>query len=127
METGITGKFEITVDKTNVASAVGSGLLDVFATPCMLAGMEKTAADSVGAYLEAGQTTVGVSANLKHTAATPVGMTVRFESKLTEIDRRRLVFEVRAFDDCGEIGSCVHERFIVDAEKFMAKAAAKKQ
>ena len=111
----------------NTAKTVGSGLLEVFATPAMIALMEKTASDSVAPYLEEGEGTVGVRLDVVHTAATPIGMTVRCESELVQIDRKRLVFSVVAFDDAGEIGRGTHERFIINNEKFLSKTYAKKQ
>lgn len=92
----------------------------------MIALIEKAAAESVAAGLDPGMTTVGTRLDIAHTAATPVGMAVLAEAELSEIDGRRLVFTVRAFDEAGEIGSGTHERFIVNAEKFLAKAEAKK-
>ncbi len=126
LETGIKGRQEITVTKENSASAVGSGLLDVFATPAMVALMEKTAWMSIAPYLDEGEGTVGTKLDLAHTSATPVGMRVWCESELIEVDGRRLVFKVEAFDDKGSVGGGTHERFIIKNEKFMAKALAKK-
>lgn len=126
METGITGKQTITVTEENTAAAMGSGGIFVFATPAMIALMENTASKSVADVLEEGQGTVGISVDVKHTAATPIGMEVTCETKLVEVDRKRLVFEVKAYDAAGVIGEGVHERFIIDNEKFMAKAEAKK-
>ena len=109
-----------------VTDEAGSGMLPVLATPSMIALIEKAAAESVAAGLDPGMTTVGTRLDIAHTAATPVGMAVLAEAELSEIDGRRLVFTVRAFDEAGEIGSGTHERFIVNAEKFLAKAEAKK-
>ena len=109
------------------AKNVGSGTVSVFATPMMVALMEKTCLQSVRPYLEAGQDTVGTRVDVSHSAATPVGMTVRCESELVEIDRRRLVFRVTARDDAGVVGEGTHERFIVDVEKFQAKARTRIQ
>ena len=125
METGICGVQTITVAEQQTAKHLGSGELAVFATPCMIALMENTAYRSVQPQLEPGQGTVGTLLNVKHLAATPVGMEVRCETKLIEIDRKRLVFEVKAFDACGLIGEGVHERFIVDNQRFMQKAEGK--
>lgn len=125
METGICGEQTITVTEQQTAKHLGSGELAVFATPCMIALMENTAYRSVQPYLEPGQGTVGTLLNVKHLAATPVGMEVRCETKLIEIDRKRLVFEVKAFDACGLIGEGLHERFIVDNQRFMQKAGGK--
>ena len=125
METGICGVQTIVVAEQQTAKHLGSGELAVFATPCMIALMENTAYRSVQPCLEPGQGTVGTLLNVKHLAATPVGMEVRCETKLIEIDRKRLVFEVKAFDACGLIGEGLHERFIVDNQRFMQKAGGK--
>lgn len=125
MEIGIKGRVETVVDNSNTAKFVGSGELEVFATPNMIALMEQAAQASVAPHLEEGQGTVGTSLNVTHDAATPVGMKVWAESELIEIDRRRLVFDVKAFDECGLIGQGRHERFIINNEKFIAKANAK--
>lgn len=126
MQTGITGKQTITVTEDKTAQVVGSGTLPVYATPCMIALMENTASKSVEPELEAGQGTVGTLVQVKHTAATPVGMEVTCETKLIEVDRKRLVFEVRAYDAAGVIGEGTHERFMIDNDRFMEKAEAKK-
>ncbi len=123
---GIKGTQSVIVVPENTAAAVGSGLLPVFSTPCMIALMEKTASESVEPYLEEGCGTVGTLLNVKHLAATPLGMTIRCESELITVEKRRLVFTVKAYDDAELIGEGTHERFIIQNEKFMAKAAAKK-
>lgn len=122
---GIVGNKELTVTMDKTAAAVGSGLLDVFATPQMIALMEATASESIASYLDAGCSSVGTLVNVSHVAATPVGMKVRCESKLTEVDGRKLTFAVKAYDECGLIGEGTHERFIIFSEKFMAKTNAK--
>lgn len=124
MQVGITGKQTITVTEERTAAAMGSGTLPVFATPAMIALMENTASESVAGELEDGQGTVGTLINVKHVAATPVGVEVTCETKLVEVDRKRLVFEVKAYDAAGVIGEGTHERFIIDNEKFMARAEA---
>ena len=125
VEVGIKGQMSEKVVKENTAAAVGSGLLEVYATPSMIALIENTACTSVIPYLDEGCGTVGTELNVKHLAATPVGMTVRCETELVEVDRRRLVFTTKVYDDCGLIGEGRHERFIIDNEKFFAKAQAK--
>ncbi len=125
MKTGIRGEQMIIVTEQQTAKYLGSGELAVFATPCMIALMENTAYKSVQPFLDPGQGTVGTLLNVKHLAATPVGMEVRCETKLIEIDRKRLVFEVKAFDACGLIGEGTHERFVIDNQKFMQKANGK--
>ncbi len=125
METGIKGKLSIKVTNENTAAALGSGTLNVFSTPAMIALMEKTAWESVAPYLAEGESTVGISLDVKHLAATPVGDTVTCESELVEVDRRRLVFSLKVTDSVDVIGEGKHERFVVTNEKFMAKAASK--
>lgn len=126
MEKGIKGSQSVVVTESNTAKAFESGTLDVFATPALAALMEKTAQLSIADYLEDGFTTVGTALDIQHIAATPIGMQVTCESELIEIDRKRLVFSVRAFDECQEIGNGTHTRFIVNSEKFFEKANAKK-
>lgn len=123
---GIKGTQSVTVANDNTAAAMGSGTLAVFATPAMIALMEKTAYISVQNELDEGCGSVGTLLNVKHLAATPVGMQVTCESELVEIDNRRLVFTVKAYDEKGLIGEGTHERFIVQNEKFLAKTNAKK-
>jgi len=125
MEIGIIGSMTITVAENQTAKHLGSGDLAVFGTPYMIALMENTARSSVAPYLEETQGTVGTLVNVKHVAATPVGMEVRCESRLIEVDRKRLVFEVKAYDACGLIGEGLHERFIIDNQKFMQRTNAK--
>ncbi len=125
LEPGIKGEQSVEVVYENTAAAVGSGLLKVFGTPSLVALMENTALESIAPYLEDGWGSVGTEISIKHLAATPIGMTVRCESELTLVDGRRLVFQVRAYDDAGLIGEGTHERFTVQNEKFQAKADAK--
>ena len=126
LETGIQGRAEIVVNEQNTAASMGSGNLQVFATPWMIALMEEASQRSVAPFLEEGQSTVGTRLCVSHDAATPLGMKVWAESLLTEIDGRRLVFEVRAFDECGPIGQGTHERFIIRQQRFLEKVEAKK-
>ena len=125
MDIGIKGRAETVVDHTNTAKSAGSGELEVFATPNMIALMEQAAQSSAAPYLEEGQGTVGTMISVTHDAATPLGMRVWAESELVGVDRRKLTFEVRAFDECGMIGKGTHERFIIQNEKFLAKVNEK--
>ena len=125
LEPGIKGRQEVIVTKENTAAALGSGLLDVFATPAMIALMEGTAWKSVADQLEEGEGTVGTRLDVAHLSATPLGMKVYCESELVQVDGRKLVFKVAAYDEAGLIGEGTHERFIVKTEKFQAKAEAK--
>ena len=116
---------EVTEERT--ARAMGSGSLPVYATPAMTCLMEKAATEAVEALVPEGWTTVGISLHVAHTAATPVGLTVRAEAEVTAVEGRKIIFTVRAYDDQGEIGVGSHERFAVAKEKFLATAAAKVQ
>ena len=122
---GIKGHLEEIVTEEVTADRIGSGLVKVFATPMMIALIEKTCNESVAPQLDAGQGTVGTQINVSHCAATPVGMKVWCDSELVEIDRRRLVFKVAAYDECGIIGEGTHERFVIDSQKFQRKAEEK--
>ncbi|MBR3397622.1 MAG: thioesterase family protein [Lachnospiraceae bacterium] len=122
---GIKGIQELIVTKENCAGRIGSGELDVFATPAMLALVEKTAWMSVADELEKGEGTVGTKVSLSHSAPTPLGKKVRCETELVEIDRKRLVFNFTVYDDSGVVGSGTHERFIINSEKFIKKALEK--
>ncbi len=127
IETGIKGHGEITVTDALTAKLFGSGELEVYATPAMIALAEETALKSVAGKLEPGQGTVGTRVDIAHLAATPLGMKVRCETELIETDRRRLIFSVQVFDEMEKIGEGTHERFIIDNEKFLKKAWVKAQ
>jgi predicted thioesterase len=108
-----------TVTMNDTASVFGSGAAEVFATPMMIGLMEAASMNAVRNYLPEGYSTVGISVNIKHTGATAVGKMVWAEAELIEIDRKRLVFKVEAFDEDKKIGEGTHERFIIDEQKFM--------
>ncbi|MBQ4293344.1 MAG: thioesterase family protein [Lachnospiraceae bacterium] len=125
LETGIKGHKELTVTMEKTAKALGSGGLEVFATPALIAMAERTARESVAPELGEGQSTVGIRVEISHLSATPVGLEVFCDTELVEIDRRRLVFRVEVHDKFGKIAEGMHERFIIDDEKFLAKAYEK--
>ena len=122
LATGIQGEKKEQVTQENTALTMKSGALKVYATPAMIALMEQAAYKSVAAELEEGKGTVGTLMNVSHISATPLGMEVTAKSELVEIDRKRLVFKVEAFDERGMIGEGTHERFMIDNEKFQEKA-----
>lgn len=122
---GMKFKKTITVTEEKLASALGSGTVPVFATPMMILLMEEISTHCVMDELEPGQATVGTKLDVSHISATPLGLEVSAECELIEIDRRRLVFNVKAYDNAGVVGEGTHERFIIDTEKFMAKANEK--
>lgn len=114
-----------TVTEENTALSVGSGSLKVYATPAMLALIEKAACKALQGVLCEGETTVGTLLNVKHLSATPVGMQVSATAKLIERDGRKFVFSVTASDESGIIGEGIHERFSVFAERFTEKTYSK--
>ena len=118
---GLRHSETLMVEHKDTAAVYGSGALEVFATPAMIALMEKTCLESVADKIGEGNTTVGIAVNISHLKASPVGAQIRCESKLVEVDRRRLVFEVRCYEGDTLIGEGVHERFIVESRKFMDK------
>ena len=124
---GLKGHAETVVTEQNTASAVGSGLVPVFATPYMLALMENAAVNALTGHLEDGQGTVGTHLNVSHDAATPIGLKVWAEAELTEIAGKKLTFSVRAFDEAGPIGSGTHARFLITVDRFLDKAAQRKK
>ena len=125
IQTGLTCKKKITVTPEMTAAAMGSGALEVLATPSMIALMEGTAQEAVQNLLEDGQGTVGTRIDVRHLAATPVGMEVTCTAEVTEVDRRLIVFTVKAKDEKEVIGEGIHERFVIDNEKFFAKCRQK--
>ena len=126
IQKGTKGHLEQTVSDDLCADRIGSGLVKVFATPMMIALIERTCNESVLPQLEPGQGTVGTRIDVTHISATPVGMKVWCDSEVVEVDRRRIVFSVRAYDECGLIGEGTHERFVIDTDKFLQKTDAKK-
>lgn len=126
LKVGITGEAKTSVTESNTAIAMGSGGVAVFATPAMIALMENAALSSVAPFLPEGSSTVGISVESSHIAATPLGMEVIAKCELMEIDGKRLVFRVEAYDAIEKIGAGTHERFIVDVGKFTKKIEGKK-
>ncbi len=121
LEPGLTGESTTTVVHENTAAYVGAGGVEVFATPMMIALMEQAAWQSVANNLDPGYVTVGTSVNVRHLAATPIGQRVRAIAELMQIDGRRLVFKVEAYDENQKIGEGQHERFIVNLDRFLKK------
>lgn len=125
LKPGINAQASAKVTMSNTAMEVGSGTVPVFATPMLVALMEKAAISSLADLLPPDQTSVGTKIDMVHTAATPVGLSVTAGAVLKEVDGRRLVFEVTAADEAGPVASGIHERFIVNREKFLSKAQEK--
>ncbi len=123
---GLTNQIIITVSESDTARASGGERLPaVFSTPRLVSYLEKTAHESIVPYLEDGQTSVGTVVNIRHLAATPVGMQIRFNSELIAIEGRKLTFKVEAWDEVEQIGEGEHERFIIDQTRFNRRLTEK--
>lgn len=122
---GMQGSASTLVEREDTAQVVGSGDLLVYATPCMVALMEGAACAAIQDALQEGQTSVGVSLDLAHTSATPMGLEVRAEAQVTAVEGKRITFQVTAYDEAGEIGRGTHARVLVAAQKFLDKAYQK--
>ncbi len=125
LKKGLKNTLTIKVAENNTAKVMGSGSLDVFATPSMVALMEQTASESINPYLDEGITSVGTKINVDHLAADPIGIEVTCESELVEVDGRKLCFDITVSDKHGIVGKAYHERFLIKSESFMAKTNAK--
>ena len=120
---GKTASVTATVNENNTARAVGSGSLDVFATPMMIALMERAACEVLSDALEAGKTSVGTQISVEHTAASPPGEAITAVATITGVNGRKIEFAVTAGDGKGEVGKGTHTRVVVDEAKFMEKMA----
>jgi fluoroacetyl-CoA thioesterase len=128
IETGIVKELNITVELSDTArSSGGETLPAVLSTPRIVSYLERTAHQSILPFLNDGQTSVGTVVSLRHLAATPVGMQVRFRTELVEVDRRRLRFKIEAWDEVEKIAEGENERFIIDQARFDERLAAKQQ
>lgn len=122
---GLIGEATTVVTETDTAGHWGSGLVPVFGTPALVGLMEGAAVQALAGHLPPGRTSVGGRIDVHHLAPTPVGMRVRARAELLEMEGRRLVFHIEAWDEVEQIGRATHERFIVDEERFVAQAKAK--
>ena len=127
LKIGLLAEKSEVVSANNTAISYGSGSIAVYATPAMIGLMEGAAIKCVDDKLEGGLGTVGISLNVRHLAATPIGMSVTATAELIEIVERKLVFKVTAFDNNEKIGEGIHERFIIKIDKFLTKCNNKKQ
>jgi predicted thioesterase len=118
---GLKGEVTVIVSEKNIASSIGSGLLDVFATPCMISIMEEAASDSLLPFLQEGYSSVGTKVDITHIRASGLGAKIKSESVLEKIDGNKLEFHVVASDEKGVIGQGSHTRFIVENARLMAK------
>ena len=121
LKEGLNFKLTKTVDDSETAAKVASGALEVFSTPSLIAFMENTAFQCVQSVLDEGDTTVGISVNMKHLKANLVGDTVECDATLTKIDGKKLFFDITATSKGDVVGTAEHIRFIVNEEKFLSK------
>lgn len=122
---GMKGEVGTTVEREDTALEVGSGSLLVYATPCMVALMEGAACEAIAEALGENQTTVGTALSIEHVSATPVGLDVRAEATVTAVEGKVITFEVKAFDEAGEIGRGTHKRVVINSQKFLEKTYSK--
>ena len=124
---GLSAELSIVVSEADTASRWGSGLVPVYSTPALVGLMEAAAVRALDGRLESGQTTVGGHIDVRHLAATPVGMSVRVRAELTAVEGRKLSFKIEAWDEVEKIGEALHERFVIETEKFVTRASAKQK
>lgn len=122
---GAKTESRLTVAQDDTAQAWGSGSLPVLATPRMILMVEATAVECLAPFMEEGRTSVGTLVDVAHVSASPVGSEVVCTVEVIEVDRARVRFRVSVTDAVGEVGTGFHERFVVSADKFMAKANSK--
>jgi len=127
LKPGLVAELTHVVKDEDSAERWGSGLVPVFSTPALVGLMEATAVHALAGQLLAGQTTVGGHIDVRHLAATPIGMNVRSRAELVAVEGRKLVFKVQAWDEAELIGEADHDRFIIDEAKFIARVSAKKK
>ena len=122
---GMTGLASTTVEREDTAYEVGSGSLLVYATPCMVALMEGAACEAIAEALPEDKTSVGTQLNIAHLSATPVGLEVRAEATVTEVDGNTITFQITAYDEAGKIGEGTHKRVIVSTQRFLDRTYGK--
>jgi fluoroacetyl-CoA thioesterase len=123
---GLIGEAITTVTSDLTAVTMGSGSVNVYATPAMIALMESAAVSAIDPYLLEGRTSVGIEINVQHLSATPVGERITAMAEVTRIDGKRVILEVRAWDEREIIGQGTHTRYIINIDEFMARVNDKK-
>jgi len=122
---GMKGEASTLVEREDTALEVGSGSLLVYATPCMVALMEGAACEAIQDALPEGKTSVGISLDISHLAATPVGLEVRAEAEVTAVESNTISFRLAAYDEAGLIGEGSHKRAVISTQRFLDKAYSK--
>jgi predicted thioesterase len=125
LQPGFTGHAELTVGEEHTAPRVGSGLVHVLATPVMINLFEAAALDAVDKHLDAGYQSLGTILNVRHIAATPVGLKVSAAARILKVEGRTVFMAVEARDEKELIGDGLHERVVVNVEKFALRVAKK--
>ena len=125
LEPGLVAEVTHVVTETDTAATYGSGLVPVLSTPHLIALMEAVSQAAIEPHLAQGESAVGIHVDMKHLAATPVGMEVRVRSELVEVEGRRLSFHVEAWDEVERVGEADHQRFVIDTARFMSGVAEK--
>jgi len=122
---GMKGEVSTLVEREDTAAEVGSGSLLVYATPCMVARMEGAACEAIAAVLPEDKTSVGTALDITHISATPVGLEVRAEACVTEVDGNIITFQITAYDEAGKIGEGTHKRAVISTQRFLDKVYSK--
>ena len=125
LKVGMVRKITVKTEKEHTAKYFYENLPDVFATPFLAGFMERVSAELINEHIEADEQSVGISMDLKHTAATPLGMEVRVKTEVTAVDGAKLTFKLEAWDEAEKIGEATHERFIIKSEKFISRLVKK--
>lgn len=122
---GMKGEVSNLVEREDTAYEVGSGSLLVYATPCMVALMEGAACEAIATAMTEDKTSVGTELAIRHISATPVGLEVRAEAEVTEVDGNTITFQVTAYDESGKIGEGIHKRVVITTQKFLDRTYSK--
>ena len=125
LQPGFIAEVELKVNEKETAAHLGSGSLDIYATPAMVALMENAAVRAMDGQLPPGYTTVGGKIDVRHLAATPVRMKVRAQAELVQVQGRKLIFHIQAWDEAEQIGEANHIRYLIDEVDFMVKVTEK--
>ena len=125
LQPGLSAEVELKVNKKETAAYLGSGSLEVYATPALVALMENAAVHALDEHLPPGYTTVGGKIDVRHLAASPVGIKVRVLAELVEVQGHKLTFHIQAWDEVEQIGEANHVRYLIEEDAFMKKVIEK--
>jgi len=125
IEVGLAAESTVTVDKSTLATTMGSGNVAAYATPAMVALMESAAVAALAHALGEGQSSVGIAIEIKHLAATPPGRSVRARAEIIRVEGHKVTFQVQAWDEVELIGEGTHTRYVIDVARFMQRLQAK--